>query len=1389
MIGADKLISSVFIAKMHPTIIKLLRIGSIFFGLFLLAHAALAQPDQYRFSRIDTNDGLSHNQIKSFFKDSQGFMWIGTVSGLNRYDGYALKVYRNDPRDPASIINDDINRMFEDPDGKIWISTWSGMDVYDPVTEKFRYNPTPLLEKLSLPDANFSDIVKDKDKNYWFIHQTQGIFVYRPDQPKAIHLSHTPDDSTTLSSDAASSLHHDDAGNVWVVHKNGIIDFIDGKTLKVVFRTSALNRMMNGETHDYRCMVDGDGDLWIYLAETRKGIFHLQRQSNQLTAIDRNSEAYPLTSDIVRGVVRDNNNLLWVATDHGGINVINKKKKTVEYVLNSPQDERSLSQNSINTIYRDRDGIIWAGTFKRGVSFYHENIIRFPIYRHDATNKKSLPFGDVNAFAEDEKGNIWIGTNGGGLIYFNRSNNTFKQYLHDPKDATSLSNNVIVSLYYDHDHKLWIGTYYGGLNRFDGKEFVRYRHDSNDPQSISDDSIWEIIEDNENNLWVGTLTRGIDILDPSRRKVGSYRLDSKVPIHASYIPAFMQDADGNMWVGTGYGIEVYDKKKGAFTHYLSKLNDTNSLSNNSILAIYQDSRGLIWVATHGGLNLFRKKTVSFQSFTTEDGLPHNSILTIMEDANKNLWMSTPHGLSNMIVRTATDDSLDISFINYDEYDGLQAKQFNDNAALKTWKDELVFGGPNGFNIFRPDEIAFNNVEPKIVLTDFQVLNRTVKIGEQIDGVTVVDKSVSMAEEITLNHQANVFSLEFAALNFYHPEKTMYRYRLEGFDKGWTQTTPSQRRITYTNLDPGEYTFKVLASNNNGAWNENGLALKIKILPPFWKTKTAMVLYVVFILGALLLTRRIIQQRERMKFVIEHERKEAQRMHELDMMKMKFFTNVSHEFRTPLTLILTPAEKALKKTMDPEARNQFELIYRNARRLLNLVNQLLDFRKLEVQEIKFNPSEGDIVKFIRETVFSFSDLSEKKDVKLVFTSRIDSLETIFDQDKLEKILFNLLSNAFKFTPEHGKIEVSLAMLESDVLQLKISDTGIGIPADKLDRIFERFFQTDLPGTLVNQGSGIGLSITKEFVRAHGGNISVESELGRGSSFIITLPVRNVAHETAAAPIIEEAPVEEMAEHLEMNGHTKLPSLLLVEDNEDFRFYLKDNLRAHYHILEARDGREGWQKVISHLPELVVSDIMMPEMNGLDLCKKIKTDQRVSHTPVILLTARTAEEQKLEGFESGADDYITKPFNFEILQSRIRNLIHQREALHKEFRHPIDVKASHIKVTSLDEKLIQKAVKIVEEKISDADFGVEELSRELGMSRVHLYKKLQALTGKSPLEFIRSIRLQHAAQLLAKSQLTVSEVAYKVGFNNPKYFARYFKEEFSVLPSAYASGKRS
>jgi signal transduction histidine kinase/ligand-binding sensor domain-containing protein/DNA-binding response OmpR family regulator len=1347
---------------------------------------SFAQQDPFRFSRLNINHGLSHNYVSSFLKDSRGFVWIGTSSGLNRFDGYRVRVFRNDLRDTTTIRNNFINSMFEDPDGRIWVFSTTGtsdISIFDPTTEQFSHNSRPFLRAYGIPEGGITNIFKDSGGRYWFSHQTQGLHRYSPRFKTSSPVAYLPSEAITPAT-TVSHLTEDSNGDIWIILRNGVLQRIDAETMDVKYENTYLRDLYRKDNSEFRLCADSDGDLWISCSNANYGVIFYDVASDKFRHITETSRDIRLNNNIVRGITQDNQGYIWIATDHGGLNVIDKVNQTIRYQLHNPSDDKSLAQNSINSMYKDRDGMIWLGSFKQGVSYYHESIVRFPLFRHEPTNPSSPHYSDINRFVEDDQHNIWMGSNGGGLIFWDRSKGTFKTYRHRPEDPSSISADVIVGMALDRNKKLWIGTYYGGLNSFDGRTFSHYRHDPSDPRSLADESIWDVLEDSRGNLWLGTLQGGLDMYDRTTKVFRHYKNGDLNSVQTNYVSVVEEDSKGNIWVGTGFGIDVLERETGRFVHYSNNPSNPSSISNNSILWIMEDSRRMMWIGTMEGLNMFNPRDKSFRTFRTEDGLPHNTILTILEDDHGTLWMSTPDGLSNLrIVDEGRNTTHEYVFKNYDESDGLQGKQFNDNSALKTADGHLIFGGVNGFNIFRPGEIRTNLLKPSIILSDLYINNRSVKPGEALDDRIILPNAVHLTEFIELGYDQNAISIEFAALSYIHPEKSQYRYILEGVEKDWVTTNGLSRRATYTNLDPGEYTFRVLASNNDGVWSDHEVKLAITVLPPFWKTSTAFVIYMVAVLGILLMTRRLIQQRERMKFAIEQERIEAHRMHELDLMKIKFFTNVSHEFRTPLTLILTPLEKMLKTTPE-EQKPQLELIYRNARRLLNLINSLLDFRKLEVQQIKFTPSEGDVIKFIREAAYSFIDLSEKKNITFSFDSNVPSLEMIFDQDKLEKILFNLLSNAFKFTPENGKISVHIESkgdLANRLIEICVSDSGIGIPRENIEKIFERFFQNEVPRSMVNQGTGIGLSIVKEFVKASGGRIRVESEIGKGSSFIVTLPVLGLDAHAVDITLPEEIPAVLEEAH---NVHRK-PVLLLVEDNEDFRFYLKDNLKIAYSIIEASNGKQGLIMTQKHLPDLIVSDVMMPEMNGIEFCRAVKDSPNLCHIPLILLTARMAEEQKVEGFDAGADDFVTKPFSFEILQARIRNLIHQREIFQKDFRKQIEVKASTIRITSMDEKLIQNAIRVVEERITDPEFSVEDLSRELGMSRVHLYKKLLALTGKSPLEFIRTIRLQHAAQLLEKSQLSVSEIAYKVGFNNPKYFTKYFKEEYKMLPSAYAS----
>lgn len=1385
--------------------------------LFYISTTADAQQNQYPFTRLDIKNGISHNQVNAVLKDNKGFIWLGTIAGLNRYDGYGFKIFRHDLRDSTSLSDDGVSQIFEGPGTKLWINTRNGFNIFDPLTEKFDRNPQKSLSQLGIPGATINDIIKDSKNNYWFIHPTEGIYKYTSSNKKVTHLFHSIHDATTIFSNVIDDFAEDSQGNFWLVNSNGVIEKINGRTNKVIFRSYTLQTTNNEEPLLFRLMVDAQNELWIFTSNDARGVYYFKPLTGQWEHFNKDSKPLKLSSNIVRGLILDNKGLIWIGTDHGGINVINKTDHSVKYLLNDADDDKSLSQNVITSIYKDNTGIIWVGTYKKGVNYYKENVIKFPLFKHLPSNKNSLSYNDVNRFVEDVKGNIWIGTNGGGLIYFDRGKNKFTQYVHNPGNANSLSNDVIVSLCIDDQQKLWIGTYFGGMDCFDGSRFVHYQHNPAVPSSIADNRIWDIVEDSKKQLWIGTLGGGLDLMNRTTKTFTHYKNIKINSIPSLSISTIKEDREGNLWVGTPDGIDILEKRTGRFIHYAHDGRDPGSLSNNNIMCFMEDSEGRMWIATREGLDLFDKKTKKFKTFQKEDGLPDNGILTILEDKNHHLWISTPNGISNIVLtKDVQTGFLKLNCKNYNEADGLQGREFNENAAFKTRQGELIFGGANGFNLFNPQNVATNKEDPSLVLTDFQLFNKSVNVNEKIGNRVILSQSISDTRELVLKYNQNVFSIEFAALSYSNNEKMKYMYMLEGFNKEWLTVDSKLRKATFTNLDPGNYTFHVRVADENGNWDKKELTLKIKILPPYWKTTFAYLVYLVLIGTALFMARRLILQRARMKFEIEQEMYEIHRLHELDKMKIKFFTNMSHEFRTPLSLIITPLDKILKTTRDFHQQQQFQLIQRNAKRLLNLVNQLLDFRKLEVQEIKLNPLNGDIVKFIKEISFSFTDIAEKEDIQFSFHSTLDSLYTSFDIDKVERILFNLLSNAFKFTPEHGFISVAIDQKYLDnaqtnrgelLLEIRVKDSGIGIPADKQDRIFERFFQNDIPGSMVNQGSGIGLAITKEFVKLHGGTITVESEPEKGSCFIVLLPVvklnnsiaENEKTEVQADYIEEEQEYKnevvfanaEKPIQLSKNklNSSKKATLLLIEDNADFLFYLKDNLKEFYTIAQASNGKEGWQKVLQVHPDLVVSDINMPEMNGIDLCKKIKSDPRTSSLPVILLTARTGNDQLIEGYETGANDYITKPFNFEILLSRIKNILSQQVSLRKSYQNQVEAVPTEIKVVSENEKFIQLALNIVEKNMDNTEFSVEEMSRELYISRVSLYKKLFSITSKTPLEFIRSIRLKRAAQLLEQSTMTISEVAYEVGFNNPKYFAKYFKAEFGILPSVYLQNKRA
>jgi signal transduction histidine kinase/DNA-binding response OmpR family regulator len=838
----------------------------------------------------------------------------------------------------------------------------------------------------------------------------------------------------------------------------------------------------------------------------------------------------------------------------------------------------------------------------------------------------------------------------------------------------------------------------------------------------------------------------------------------------------IKDRTDRIWFPTNYkGVYEFLPEKKEFIKPVDV--------NLGILKIYEDKQGKFWLGTFAnGLVLMDKEKGIIKSYTMKDGLPSNQVRDMIEDDEGNLWLLTPNGVSRF-------DPEKESFKNFGIEDGLKDKQYN--SIHKSQNGEIFLGSSNGLVSFFPSQTKDNEIPPKVVITNISLFNRS-------DDSLKFDKAISDINEIELSYDKNDLYFEFVALHYVKPEQNLYSVMLENFDENWTKPV-TIKSATYTNLDPGKYVFRVKAANSDGIWNELGASIKIIILPPWWATTWAYILYTILILSLIYFTWKLQLKRVRNKHELEMSRFETQKLHEVDEIKSRFFTNISHEFRTPLTLILGSVKQAINKIKDEKTKDDLSIAHKNASKLLGLVNQLLDISKLESGNMKLRTHPLNFTALLKALTLSFASYAERKRITLKFNSSEDEIIVYADKDKIEKIFTNILSNAFKFTPEGGKIEVSLSKKDK-YLNAIISDTGIGIPKEKIAKIFDRFYQVDGSHTREREGTGIGLALTKELVELHKGKIEVESEESKGTMITVSIPLgkehlqqEEISEEKESEyyehredigiPDLEQEKERKPKLDVEFLADESLPLLLIVEDNAEVRKYIKDNLMSEFRTIEAVDGEDGWNKSIEQMPDLIISDVMMPKMDGFKLCKKLKTDERTSHIPIILLTAKAAREDKLEGYELGADEYLMKPFEPEELKARIKNLLDQRKRLQEHFKNEGIVELNHNKISSIDKKFLRKALDLVHQNISDATFNVEAFGEKIGMSRSVLHKKLVSLAGEPPVEFIRRIRLNYAQELIVKKFGNLSEIALEAGFNNPAYFSECFKKQFGITPSHY------
>ncbi|TDO22705.1 hybrid sensor histidine kinase/response regulator transcription factor [Pedobacter duraquae] len=1367
--------------------------------MLLSFKAAFAQKD-LNFIALTTKNGLSSNTVNAVLQDRQGLIWIGTSDGLNKFDGTNFTVYTHNETDSSSIPSNVITSLLEDKSGKLWIGTSAGgLAFYNPRLNVFgTFKGGINVGKQS--HFNVKALYQDREGQIWV-----GTFGgYRIINPVTLQVKNVELEGLSINNAntiAVLCFFEDDQQQMWVGTNNGLFRYNKKSGKMDMFLHNPNDPTSIGDNSVRAIVKDRQGRIFF---GTNKGLNLLMPDQKTFRLFLRsNSRQLSPSEDMIYAASLAPDGKLWIGTEDG-IGVFDSERDLFSSIKPDRRKSFSLSNKSIRSICNTKSGIIWLGTYQGGVNKYDPNLPLFNLKRSSPFDPHGLSSPLVTSFAEYQKGKIFVGTDGGGLHFFDRETGLF-----DPINLRSRINIsggplTILALDFDKNKKLWIGTYQNGLFQYDPKTGSSRQFIAGDQAgNLSQNDIFFVKEDSRGLVWVGTNGNGVDVLDPGKQSFTRYSSNAKghfrIPVNG-FMRAITEDANGDMWLGSnGSGIVVYHWASKTYTHY-DKL--TSNLSDDVVLSILHDRKGNTWVGTNsGGLNLLNKKTGKFIHFGESSGLANGIVYKILEDRAGMLWLSTDKGVSSV-------DPVTKKIKNFGRPNGIQDSPFLLGSGLVATGDELYFGGQDGFNYFSPAALPANNAMPSVLLTELKVANNIVSPGPD----AAIKEQISFAKEITLDYGQN-FSISYVALNFTAPQQNHYSYKLEGLDKEWNDVG-REKTAYYTNLDPGDYIFQVRASNNQGAWNDKVTTIAVHVLPPFWRSTYAYILYTVLVVGLLLYSRHRGIQKIKNELALEHEkinakqqieqhRLEAERLHTLDLQKIKFLTNLSHEFRTPISLILAPVDKLLSIKHDASVSGQIKMISRNARRLLNLVNQLLDFRKMEEQELKLNLKQGDLIAFINEAAQSFQDLSDRKKINLSVYSNVTFLITDFDHDKMERIVFNLLSNAFKFTKAGGEISLVTTLDSSSnsdlsTLTISVSDTGIGITPEVKDHIFERFFMDNNVTSVINQGSGIGLSIVKEFVELHGGEISVESMPDQGTQFLVKFPVKDsgiepMSFQTLASDeqdLVNDADFgpDESINTSEEVITTKLATILLVEDNDEFRDHLKDALQPFYHILEASNGKEGWQKALSCHPALVVSDISMPEMNGITLSQKIKLDKRTSHIPVILLTAISGEEDQIKGLQSGANDYLTKPFNFNILHAKIRNLLLYNRSIKDAYSKQIQVQGTEIEIESTDVKLLNKIVHYVQEKMSNPELSVEDLSKHVGMSRGSLYHKLLEITGLTPIEYIRSIKLERAVEFLEKSDFNVAQIAYMTGFGTPSYFSRLFKAHYGMLPSEYISTKR-
>ena len=1413
------------------SITNLLKLKSRFliipFLLMFFLETSFAQQNTFqisntKFEHITNSDGLMHNSIRFSFQDSRGYMWFGTNNGLYKYNGYEFKIYNNELGNKYSLIGNRITSISEDSSGKVWIGTNKGLCTYNRDSDSFVRD---LYNSEISSYFNFHNFINtifiDTLDNIW-LGTTQGLYnlkksskgfklsVFKTSNqvdglasnyiscitqykeglligtPKGLNKLEFSDDdqvkitrikNNVIGSDNITSLFVDSDLSIWVGTLNGLHKIETSIENTFNFYTNYLAEIENSFANNSIKTIHQVDSSTIWIGTLNSGIFELNKDENVVKIYKQNPRnIYNLKSNDINNIFKDDFGVVWVSTNRGGVSKLNLKKNKIDHFKNNDFNSNSLSGNLINTIFEDSNQNVWIGTFKTGLNLLMNNSKEKEFIHF---NKADVGSNNIHAICEDNYGNIWLGSKSDGITQVQVQKGKISKTARFTKENTknALMVNKVTIMYKDKRGDIWMGGCpNSGLIRLTpNKEFgklpqiTQFKKLKESPNSLTSNYVFSIYEDSQNVLWVGLNGSGL---------VKIIRDENNNPIHYTRI----------------MGREEYP----------------SGLNNNQIFAIHEDNYQNIWIATFGGgLNKILKEEINKKlpkiiKYKQENGLPSNEIYGILEDKNQNLWISSNSGISKYDIEKKI-------FTNLGLKDGLQALNFRKGAYFKGRNGMMYFGGINGFNSFNPNSFVKNEVPPKVELTGFKLFNNEVGVGEKILGKAVLNKNISETNEIVLKHGHNSFSFEFSAMHYASPNQNNYMYMLDGFDKDWISTSSKRRFVTYANLDSKDYVFKVIASNSDNVWNSNARELKLKVLPALWKTWWAYTIFILFTIFLMWLFRRNILVRAEYRNSLKIEKLEKNKIKVLNKMKLEFFTNISHEFKTPLTLILGPLQNLLKmEIVDSKLKESLLIMDRNANYLFRLINQLMDFRKAETNQLKVITSKGNLVDFCEEVVLSFNVLANEKHLNLSFESSESELIVYFDWDKMDKILNNLISNSIKYTPDSGNIKVSLSFINNGIskrsnvldvrseIEIIVEDTGVGIPKNQISKVFKRFYQVEDSNKSNSFGSGVGLALTKKLIDLLQGHIKVKSNHNEGSQFIVRFPVITSKNDLMREAEIssEEVIFSESGLVINENIHKEigdsiktLPSLLIVEDNPDMQTFLKSSLEESYKILQAYDGVQGLKIALENIPNIIISDVMMPNMDGIQFCNEIKQNEITNHIPFILLSARASVDHKIEGLKVGADVYIPKPFDMRLLKIKTQKLLEEREFLIEKFASKrISLDSQKIGINHTEKAFLEKAEKVIEDNLTNSGFLVEDLGRALSFSRMQLYRKFKSVRGLSANEFIREYRIKKAALLLRETDLNVSEILYTIGFTNRSYFSKCFKKTFDMPPKEYSNKYR-